>query len=84
MTKQRSGLQRTKIDCNRPKITAVVDQCLTHQIVAKIVEDEPGFQDQLEELERLYMLTETGECILKSLLESNCVCRIHNTNCEKG
>ena len=38
----------------------LVDQYLTRQIVAKIMEDEPGFQDQVEELERLYMLMETG------------------------
>ena len=29
----------------------LVDQCLTRQIVAKILEDEPGFQDQVEELD---------------------------------
>lgn len=57
----------------------LVDQCLTRQIVAKIVEDEPSFQDQVQELKRLYMLVETGECDLKSLLESDCVGRIHNT-----
>ena len=51
----------------------LVDQCLTHQIVAKIMEDEPGFQDQVEELERLYMLMETGKCDLDSLLESVCI-----------
>ena len=39
----------------------LVDQCLTSQIVAKLMEDEPGFQDHEEELERLYMLMETGE-----------------------
>ena len=37
----------------------LVDQCLTCQIVAKIMEDEPGFQDQEEEREWLYMLMET-------------------------
>ena len=62
----------------------LVDQCLTRQIVAKIMEDEPGFQDQVEELERLYMLMETGECDLHSLLESDCIDRIHNSNWEKG
>ena len=48
-------------------------------IVAKIVEDDPGFQDQAGELERLYMLMETGKCDLESLLESECVRKIHNT-----
>ena len=57
----------------------LVDQCLTRQIVAKIVEGDPGFQDQVDELDRLYMLMETGECALESLLESDCVRTIHNT-----
>ena len=60
-----------------------VDQYLTRQIVAKIMEDEPGFQDQVMELERLYMLMETGECDLDSLLESDCIDRIHNSLTEK-
>jgi len=33
----------------------------------------------VEELERLYMLMETGNCDLESLLESDCVRKIHNT-----
>ena len=61
----------------------LVDQCLTRQIVAKIMEDEPGFQDQAEELEQLYMLMETGKCDLDSLLESDCIDRIHNSLIEK-
>ena len=61
----------------------LVDQCLTRQIVAKIMEDEPGFQEQVEELERLYMFMETGECDLDSLLESDCIDRIHNSLTEK-
>lgn len=32
----------------------LVDQCLTEQIVAKIVEDDPGFQDQVEELKTVH------------------------------
>ena len=56
----------------------LVNQCLTCQIVAKIMEDEPGFQDQVEELERLCMLMETAKCDLDSLLESDCIDRIHN------
>ena len=54
-------------------IHLLVDQCLTRQVVAKIMEDEPGFHNQVEELERLYMLMETGECDLDSLLESDCI-----------
>ena len=37
----------------------------------------------MEELERLYMLMETGECDLDSLLESDCIDRIHNSLTEK-
>ena len=47
------------------------------------MEDEPSFQDQVEELERLYMLMETRECDLDSLLESDCIDRIHNFLTEK-
>ena len=61
----------------------LVDQYLTRQIVAKIMEDEPGFQHQVEEVERLYMLMETGECDLDSSLESDCLDRIHNSLTEK-
>ena len=51
----------------------LVDQCLTHQIVAKIIEDEPGFENVLKELETLYALTETGEIDMDSLLKSDCI-----------
>ena len=57
----------------------LVDQCLTRQIVAKIMEDDPGFQDQVEELERLYMLMETGASDLDSLLKSDCIRMIDET-----
>ena len=56
----------------------LVDQCLTRQIVAKIVEDDPSFQDHVDELERLYTLLETGESDLESVLESDCVHRIQD------
>ena len=54
----------------------LVDQCLTRQIVAKIMEDDPDFHEQLEELERLYTLMESGECTLESLSKSGCIRRI--------
>lgn len=57
----------------------LVDQCLTRQIVAKIVEDDPGFQDQVEELERLYTLMETDESDLESLLKADCIREIDET-----
>ena len=61
----------------------LVNQCLTRQIVAKIMEDEPGFQDQVEEFVRLCMLMETGEYDLDSLMESDFRDRIHNSLTEK-
>ena len=38
----------------------LVEQCVICQIVVKITEDHPGFQDQVKELENIYMLMETG------------------------
>ena len=43
------------------------------------MEDDPGFQDQVEELERLYMLMETGASDLDSLLKSDCIRMIDET-----
>ena len=58
----------------------LVDQSHTRQIVAKIMEDyDHGFQDQVEELERLYTLMETGASDLESVLSSDCIRRIHKT-----
>ncbi|KAI3379074.1 hypothetical protein SNEBB_002215 [Seison nebaliae] len=57
----------------------LVDQCLTCQIVAKIMEDDPDFHEQVEELERLYTLMESGECTLESLSKSGCIRRIDKT-----
>ena len=54
----------------------LVDQCLTCQIVAKIMENNPRFQDQLKEPEELYTLMETGENDLESMLQSDCICQI--------
>jgi hypothetical protein len=51
----------------------LVGQCLTRQIEAKIIEDEPGFENVLKELETLYALTETGERDMDSLLMSDCI-----------
>ena len=56
----------------------LVDKCLTRQIVAKIMEDDPGFQDQIEEFERLYTLIETGASDLESL-KSDCIRTIDET-----
>ena len=39
----------------------MVDQCLTHQKVAKIMESDPGFENLLHELEQLYHQAEDSE-----------------------
>ena len=50
----------------------LVDQWLTCQSVAKIMEDDPGFQDQMKELEKCYTLMAIG----KNYLQSDCICQI--------
>ena len=51
----------------------LVDQCLTHQIVAELIKDGPGFENVLKELETLFALMETGERDMDSLLKSDCI-----------
>ena len=41
----------------------LVDQCLACKIVTKIIEDGPGFQDQVKELEKVYKLMETDKAL---------------------
>ena len=41
----------------------MVDQCLACKIVTKIIEDGPGFQDQVKELEKVYTLMETDKAL---------------------
>lgn len=52
---------------------SLVDQCLTCQIVAKIMEDD---SDQVKELKKFYTVVKIGENDLESLLRLNCICRI--------
>ena len=54
----------------------LVDQCLTHQTVTKIMENDPSFQDHVVELEKLYSQMDTGETDLESLLKSECILKI--------
>ena len=44
--------------------------------VAKIMEDDLAFQDQVKELEKLYTLMAIGENYLESLLQSECIYQI--------
>ena len=57
----------------------LVDQCLTRQVVNKILEDDPTFEDSVEELQALYKMIETGEGDLDSVLESDCVLAIYSS-----
>ena len=41
----------------------LVDQCLKCKIVTNIIEDGPGFQDQVKELENVYTLMETDKAL---------------------
>jgi hypothetical protein len=50
----------------------LVTKCLTQQIVAKVIEGEPGFENLMQELERLYSLMEAGKIDLDTLLKSDC------------
>ena len=40
------------------------------------MEDDPGFQDQVKELEKLYTLMAIGENDSESSLQSDCICQI--------
>ena len=44
--------------------------------MAKIMEDDPDFQDQVKELEKLDMLMAIGENYLESSLQSVYICQI--------
>ena len=47
-----------------------------HVTLAKFMEDDPGFQDKVKELEKLYTLMAIGENDLESSLQSDCICQI--------
>ena len=54
----------------------LMDQCLTCQTVAKFMEDDSGFEDQVKELEKRYTLMAIGKNYLESSLQSDCICQI--------
>ena len=49
----------------------LVSKCLTQQLVAKVTEADPGFQNHMKELGRLYTLLKAGEVDLNTLLKSD-------------
>ena len=54
----------------------LVDQCLTNQIVSKIIESGPQFETHLLELEQLYSQNAEGITDVASLSRSACMDRI--------
>ena len=49
----------------------LVSKCLTQQLVAKVTETDPGFENHMKELGRLYTLLKAGEVDLNTLLKSD-------------
>ena len=54
----------------------LVSQCLTKQITAKVIEDEPDFEILVTEVERLYTQAKAGCVDLDALLNTDCIKRI--------
>ena len=54
----------------------LVDQCLTNQIISKIIDSEPGFENHIQELEQLYCKTENGDIDIDEVLGSDCLAKI--------
>ena len=49
----------------------LVSKCLMQQLVAKVTETDPGFENHMKELGRLYTLLNAGEVDLNTLLKSD-------------
>ena len=63
----------------------MVDQCITQQIVSKIVERYSGFQEVVNELETLYLKLKSNEESLDIALQSECIHKIDKIlNCTKS
>ena len=63
----------------------MVDQCITQQIVSKIVERYSGFQELVNELETLYLKLKSNEESLDIALQSECIHKIDQIlNCTKS
>ncbi len=54
----------------------LVSQCLTKQIIAKVIEDEPDFEILVTEIERIYTQAKAGCVDLDALLKTDCIKRI--------
>ena len=62
----------------------LLDQCLTQQLVDKVICDNPGFENMLQELEELYIQTVTGGTALHSFNSSACLSEIAHVLSTKG
>ena len=51
----------------------LISQCLTNLIVSKIIDDEPKFQDYVEQIEKLYSQIESGEIGLDTFMTPVCL-----------
>ena len=54
----------------------LVSQCLTKQITAKVIEDEPDFEILVTEVERIYTRAKACCVELVALLKTDCIERI--------
>lgn len=54
----------------------LLDQCLTDQIISRIIDSEPGFECLIQELEQLHCKTEYGEIKIDEVLRSECMAKI--------
>ena len=54
----------------------LVSQCLTKQIIAKVIEDEPDFEILVTKIERIYTQAKAGCVDLDALLKTDCIKRI--------
>ena len=45
----------------------------TQQVMAKIIEDEPGFENHILELEKIYSAVENEEIDLDTLSNTSCI-----------
>ena len=54
----------------------LVSECLTQKIIAKITEDEPGFENHILELEKIYSAVENEKIDLDTLSNTSCITEI--------
>ena len=58
------------------RVHLLLDQYLTQQVADKVLCDNPGCADLLQELEQLYARTLTGDSDLNSVITSTCLVKL--------